>query len=58
MDRQYVDSSMIKSIGYDAPSSTLEVEFKAEVVWQYHGLRGGCSGRFMLGLKRGLYRAG
>lgn len=36
MDRQYVDSSMIKSIGYDVSSSTLEVEFKTEVVWQYH----------------------
>ena len=36
MDRQYVDSSMIKSIGYDVSSSILEVEFKTEVVWQYH----------------------
>ena len=36
MDRQYVDSSMIRSIGYDVPSSTLEVEFDNEVVWQYH----------------------
>lgn len=36
MDREYVDSSMITSIGYDAMSCTLEVEFKSGVVWQYH----------------------
>lgn len=36
MDREYVDSSMITSIGYDAMSCTLEVEFKNGVVWQYH----------------------
>lgn len=28
MDRQYVDSTMITSIGYDPTTSTLEVEFK------------------------------
>ena len=36
MDRHYVDSSMITSIGYDALSCTLEVEFKNGTVWQYH----------------------
>ena len=36
MNRQYVDSSMITSIGYDALSCTLEVEFKNGTVWQYH----------------------
>ena len=36
MDREYVDSSMITSIGYDAMSCTLEIEFKSGVVWQYH----------------------
>lgn len=36
MKRQYVDSSMITSIGYDAVSCTLEVEFKNGTVWQYH----------------------
>lgn len=35
MDRQYVESSMITSIGYDQTSSILEVEFKNGVVWQY-----------------------
>jgi hypothetical protein len=36
MDRKYVESSMISSIGYDEASSTLEVEFKSKhQVWQY-----------------------
>lgn len=36
MNRQYVDSSMITSIGYDVLTCTLEVEFKDGTVWQYH----------------------
>lgn len=36
MNREYVESRMIISIGYDSYSSTLEVEFKNNVVWQYH----------------------
>ena len=36
MDRQYVNSSMITSIGYDAINSILEIEFKSDgAVWQY-----------------------
>ena len=35
MDRQFVDSSMISSIGYDATSCTLEIEFKGGAVWDY-----------------------
>ena len=35
MDRQYVESSMIESIGYDAGTSVLEIEFKGGVVWNY-----------------------
>lgn len=35
MEREYVESSMITSIGYDEESSILEVEFKGGVVWQY-----------------------
>jgi hypothetical protein len=36
MEREYVESSMLTSIGYDETSCTLEVEFKNGVVWQYH----------------------
>lgn len=36
MDRQYVDSRMISSIGYDSDTCTLEVEFiSGGAIWQY-----------------------
>lgn len=35
MEREYVDSSMITSIGYDSNTSTLEIEFNSGAVWQY-----------------------
>ena len=35
MERQFIESSMIKSIGYDPNSSTLEIEFNNDAVWQY-----------------------
>lgn len=36
MDRKYVESSMITSIGYDASQAILEVEFKTNgQAWQY-----------------------
>lgn len=35
MDRKTIDSSMLQSIGYDANSSTLELEFNSGVIWQY-----------------------
>jgi hypothetical protein len=35
MDRTSVDSSLIKSLGYDEPSQVLEVEFHRGAVYQY-----------------------
>ena len=35
MQRESVQSSMIASLGYDSPTSTLEVEFNSGAVWQY-----------------------
>lgn len=35
MDRESVSSSTILSIGYDAASETLEIEFKTTGVYQY-----------------------
>lgn len=36
MDRNYIDSSMITSIGYDFQQAILEIEFKSNgQVWQY-----------------------
>lgn len=37
MNREYVESSMIISIGYDAVQAILEVEFKSNgQIWQYY----------------------
>lgn len=36
MEIIYVNSSMIRSIGYDQNSSTLQVEFNSGVTWQYY----------------------
>jgi hypothetical protein len=39
MERQNVDSSMAKSIGYDSETFTLEIEFRSTgEVWQYYGV--------------------
>ena len=38
MDRETVESSNIESIGYDAGSGILEVEFKGGSVYQYRGI--------------------
>jgi len=38
MDRQYVASSNIASIGYDESTQTLEVEFHNGTVYQYYNV--------------------
>jgi len=38
MIREYVQSSNIASIGYDASTETLEVEFLTGSVYQYYGI--------------------
>lgn len=35
MERVYVESSNLKSIGYDPSTSTLEIEFHSNAIWQY-----------------------
>ncbi|WP_405352016.1 KTSC domain-containing protein [Nonlabens sp. Asnod3-H03] len=35
MERKSIESSMIRSIGFDANSSILEIEFNSGAVWQY-----------------------
>lgn len=35
MDRKIIESTMIQSIGYDADSAILEIEFNSGAVWQY-----------------------
>jgi len=38
MQRESVDSSNIKSVGYDSEASILEVEFKRGAIYQYAGV--------------------
>lgn len=38
MERHYVDSSMARTVGYDAEGKILEIEFKSGEVWQYHNV--------------------
>ena len=35
MEREYVESSMIRSYGFDSSSSILEIEFNSKAIWQY-----------------------
>ena len=35
MERQSVESKMIRSIGYDIDNQTLEIEYNSGAVWQY-----------------------
>lgn len=41
MERISVSSSNVRSIGYDADSQTLEIEFNHGGVYQYAGVPGG-----------------
>jgi len=38
MKRNFVDSSMATSVGFDPVNSILEIEFKSGEVWQYHNV--------------------
>jgi hypothetical protein len=48
MQRQPVQSSALESIGYDAQTHTLELEFKEHSgVWQYFGFKPSTLKRFL-----------
>ena len=63
MERQPVSSELANSVGYDTATSTLEIEFKSGVVWQYydvpeyvfHELMGGSIGRYFHANIKGQY---
>ena len=40
MEKQRVSSLTVISIGYDAPTQTLEIEFGSGRVYQYYGVPG------------------
>ena len=59
MHRQPVDSSNLRSVGYDAATKTLEVEFRSGAVYQYSGVDEETFNRFMASPSKGkfLYRS-
>jgi hypothetical protein len=65
MERQNVESSMAKSVGFDPATLTLEIEFRSTAeVWQYHGVSGkvftemisGSIGKYFQSHIKGVYR--
>lgn len=38
MDRQYVSSSNLRSVGYDAETETLEIQFNSSGIFQYYNV--------------------
>ena len=38
MKRQLIESSLLRSVGYDEASKTLEVEFTSGGVYEYYGV--------------------
>lgn len=64
MNRDDVDSSNLKSVGYDPDSRTLEVEFHHGGIYQYFGvpaqvyeslMRSGSHGQFLAQRIKGVY---
>ena len=57
MERQRVISSNVRSIGYDSASSTLEVEFINDGLYQYFNVPGAVYAAFMRAPSKGSYLA-
>lgn len=55
MIRQSVSSSNIASIGYDAGTQTLEIEFHGGGVYQYYGVSMSLYGDFMRASSHGTF---
>ena len=55
MERAFVSSSNIRSVGYDAESMTLEIEFNSSAVYQYQGVPQAEYEAFMSAGSKGTY---
>ena len=55
MERQYVSSSNLRSVGYDPVSSVLEIEFLSRSVYQYQGVPGVVVARLLEASSKGGY---
>jgi len=57
MQREFVSSSNLVSVGYDEPSQTLEVEFKDGAVYQYYNVGQNIYDAFMSSSSKGQFLA-
>lgn len=57
MDRQSVSSSSIVSVGYDAASETLEIEFQNGSTYQYYNIGQSTFEEFMTAPSKGKFFA-
>ena len=57
MQREYVASSNIVSVGYDPTSETLEVEFQSGAVYQYYNVNQIIYDEFMSAPSKGKFLA-
>jgi len=55
MDRQSVNSSNLRSVGYDEEESVLEIEFQAGPVYRYYGVSGSIYRALMFAGSKGKY---
>lgn len=55
MDKQRVSSSSVISIGYDARTKTLEIEFGSGRVYQYYGVPDRMHTEIMQALSKGQF---
>lgn len=55
MDRRPVQSSNLRSVGYDLASQVLEVEFHDGSVYQYHGVPSPVHAGLMAAPSKGAY---
>jgi hypothetical protein len=55
MNREYVSSSNIASVGYDEATQTLEVEFTNGSVYQYYNVGAVIYEQFMLAPSKGQF---
>jgi hypothetical protein len=55
VDRSFVASSNISSVGYDLSSQTLEIEFTNGAVYQYYNISDAVFEQFMQASSKGQY---
>ena len=57
MERNFISSSNVVSVGYDPASETLEVEFSNGSVYQYYNVNQNIYDQFMMAPSKGQFLA-